>query len=1361
MLRRAVLLVATLALLLGACSRTNPSAPEVTVPPTVDGPALRGLAEVTFSDLSLERDTFSSQVTFHPLPGAEGQALTPVSGGLELGPATSGSFTYNGSVTTDNCTYTEGTRFLFASYPVRNADTDGTAYTVDRTNLTFLAINNGGDYGDNAVAALRDAGGNLFPVDTTALTFANCLKPTHQTDEDTNGEPQVNANGADMQVFSEAELSGLNIVNTGNISNVFPYGYVVRDIGGGRTLGADPPVGQFDGVITFAIRVPNSTTNFPQSFSLWFYVFENDETFVTEDITEQGDGSAETRADALGATTPIRLLGTSPTAPTTNPTVRLCQVRTAGPAAAPTGYLVAESGVICDFPDGRIYVDKSATGNADGSSWADAFTNLSDALEVARSSTIKEIWIANGTYYPDEGDNVTVVTTDTGTDPDTVVVTTGPANDNRNVTFYVPEDIKIYGGFAGSETSLSQRDPDANVVTLSGDIDKNNAFGSNAYHVFYLDGVTNVAIDNVTITAGQADEFGGADSFGGAMYNTSSSPTLTNITFSDNTARGGGAMANISNSNPTLTNVTFSGNSASNGGAMVNATGSSPTLTNVTFLGNTAEGNGGAISNNFNGRATLINVTFSGNTARFSGGAIYNVSVGSRVRLTNVVLWGNSANSGSQISHDNTSTGSLVINYSIVQGGNSGIVDASGGTAFNDGTGNIDANPNFVDAPSGNLRLGICSPAIDAGDSGATTFLTDLAGQPRFVDDAGVPDAGAGGTPRIDIGAFERQLDSGVALPSNVRVVDNDALISGDGRFWCRPYRYMQDALADARSDSSIEEIWVAAGTYYPDNGAATNSSGNPLTNPDNDRNATFAVPSGVKIYGGFSGIEGDPSARTFSSGPTIFSGDIDQGTAANAYHVFYLDGVTNVTIDSVTITAGQADGFSNDRGGAMHNVGSSPTLTNVTFSDNTAGEGGAMYNDSSSPTLTNVTFSDNSAEEFGGGAMYNDSSSPTLTNVTFSNNTALSETVADGGQGGAMYNRGGSPTLTDVTFSDNSAFNGGGAMHNVGSSPTLTDVTFSGNTALGGPLVADDGKGGAMSNLFGASPTLTNVTFSDNSGFEGGAMYSIFRSSPTLTDVTFSDNRASNGGAMYNVSRSNPTLTDVTFSDNLGFEGGAMVNADSSPTLNNVTFSGNSASSGGAMYNFTNSSPTLTNVTFSSNSASGDGGAMFNSGSSPTLTNVTFTSNSANLSGGAMYNSNSSSPTLTNVILWGNTATNDGSQVYQDGGTLTISYSIVQDGDGGILDTSGSSTAFSNGADNLNADPLFVNAPSNLRLAAGSPAIDAGDNGSLPQDITDLDGDGNTTETLPLDLDNTPRVVDGNNDSTATVDMGAYEFQP
>jgi len=116
------------------------------------------------------------------------------------------------------------------------------------------------------------------------------------------------------------------------------------------------------------------------------------------------------------------------------------------------------------------------------------------------------------------------------------------------------------------------------------------------------------------------------------------------------------------------------------------------------------------------------------------------------------------------------------------------------------------------------------------------------------------------------------------------------------------------------------------------------------------------------------------------------------------------------------------------------------------------------------------------------------------------------------------------------------------------------------------------------------------------------------------------------------------------------------------------------------------------------------------------------------------------SSPMVTNCILWRNTPE-------QISGRAVITYSDIQGG--------------WRGEGNINADPCFVDPDSNdFHLLAGSPCIDAGENSSVPADIHDLDGDGNTTEPIPFDLDDNPRIVDGNSDGNSVVDMGAYEYE-
>ncbi|MFN8471225.1 MAG: choice-of-anchor Q domain-containing protein [Anaerolineae bacterium] len=893
-----------------------------------------------------------------------------------------------------------------------------------------------------------------------------------------------------------------------------------------------------------------------------------------------------------------------------------------------------------------IYVIPGGAGG--GTSWADG-KDLAAALSGAASGS--ELWVEAGAYKPTSGTD-------------------------RTATFALKDGVAVYGGFAGTETSRDQRNPQTNVTTLSGDIGTPNDASDNSYHVVTDSGTNNTAIlDGFTVRAGNANGntfdtvrgggmlnsgsptltnvtfSGNSASFGGGMYNNGGSLTLTNVTFSGNTATGdtafGGGMF-IAGGSLTLTNVTFSGNSASFGGGMYNYQ-SNPALTNVTFSGNSAYYAGGGMSNN-DSSPTLTNVTFSGNSASYdnsTGGGIDNES-GSPT-LTNVTFSGNSARTGGGMYNSSGSptihnsilwsdtggeiTGSATVTYSIVQQA----------TGVYPGTGNLNTDPLFVtpitvSAPTttGNLRLQVNSPAINVGNNSdiPSGVTTDLDGNPRII--------GAS----VDMGAYEALCPSDTPATLYVNAAVSGG--QGDGSSWANASPTLSFALARAQACSTVTQVWVAKGTYKP-------------AGPNGDRNATFALRNNLAVYGGFTSgqsslTDRDPNPATNG---TVLSGDLNGDDGANfanngdnSYHVVTGSGTDKTAIlDGFTVSGGNAnvgDTCPGACGGGMLNANnSSPTLKGVTFNGNSAGGGGGgMFNwNNSSPTLTNVTFSGNAATgTFGdGGGMLNlNNSSPTLTNVTFNSNSATGQY----GVGGGMENaNNSSPTLTDVTFNSNSATGEsgiglGGGMYNSGSSPTLSHVTFSGNST--------SYYGGGMYNDNNSSSTLTNVTFSGNSvSTDGGGMYNN-GSSPTLTNVTFSGNSASDaGGGMLN-NGSNPTLTNVTFSDNsASFFGGGMYNETSSPTLTGVTFSGNSAKYAGGMANRYESSPTVTDSVFSGNSATHYGGGMVSDHSTPTLTGVTFSSNSAQL-GGGMYNV-TSSPTLTNVTFSGNSASQDGGGLWTD----------------------------------------------------------------------------------------------------------------
>jgi len=315
-------------------------------------------------------------------------------------------------------------------------------------------------------------------------------------------------------------------------------------------------------------------------------------------------------------------------------------------------------------------------------------------------------------------------------------------------------------------------------------------------------------------------------------------------------------------------------------------------------------------------------------------------------------------------------------------------------------------------------------------------------------------------------------------------------------------------------------------------------------------------------------------AAGTYLEKITMKSGVVIQGAGQG---VSIIDGEGSgpvVTANGVN-SAAKLDGFTitngnTDAGGGMYNSNSSPTVSNCTFSGNTATvNGGGMYNYNSSPTVINCTFSENSASFIGiaeGGGMYNyNNSSPTVTNCTFTGNTS-------GYNGGGMSNIVSSPTVTNCNFSGNSADAHGGGMYNYNSSPTVTNCTFSENaTSLSA------GSGAGMSNK-GSSPTVSKCSFFNNhSGIWGGGMSNHSNSSPIVTSCIFLGNWAQdNGGGMYNEN-SSPTVTNCIFFKHQAMEGGGMYNYNSSPTVTNCTFSKNGGGDA-TLYNESNSSVTVTN---------------------------------------------------------------------------------------------------------------------------------------------------------------------------------------
>lgn len=161
----------------------------------------------------------------------------------------------------------------------------------------------------------------------------------------------------------------------------------------------------------------------------------------------------------------------------------------------------------------------SGTGGGNGSAWgASAYKYLRDALAqadviVGGGGTV-QVWVRAGTYKPDRSN------------------ASPGGTGSTSATFAMASGVGIYGGFAGNETLLSQRNPTTNVTILSGDLLGNDAqnfqfTSDNSLHVLTATGVSATAVlDGVTVSGGNANS-----TSGGGLLITNGSPTVATCTF--------------------------------------------------------------------------------------------------------------------------------------------------------------------------------------------------------------------------------------------------------------------------------------------------------------------------------------------------------------------------------------------------------------------------------------------------------------------------------------------------------------------------------------------------------------------------------------------------------------------------------------------------------------------------------------------------------------------------------------------------------------------------------------------------------------------------------------------------------------
>jgi hypothetical protein len=621
---------------------------------------------------------------------------------------------------------------------------------------------------------------------------------------------------------------------------------------------------------------------------------------------------------------------------------------------------------------GVIYVNASATGANNGTSWTDAFTSLSAAMEL--NCTNYDVWIAKGTYKP----TTKFDTNNSGT------------TDAREETFYINRDFKLYGGFAGTETALSQRNIAANPTILSGDIGTVNTNTDNAFHIILIEGdatssALNVTLDGLTLENANANFVAGAPNNinlnGGAIFCRNSTNgkhinlTVNECTIKNNFAYGGSVIyceaTNAGWINPTITKSIIHDNSiiATDGNLRFYTTSGGwiiPRITNCIFHSNNSTIITSATDDNSMGNAdiSVMNCTFANNTA---GNATIRLIETDRdiANVRNSIIWSNTAKrySGERLKFynsildDGTIDGTVHLYSSTVD-----TIDCK------------ETDPLFVDAANHNYRITLNSPARDYGLS------------------AGAPSTDIGGFPR----PYGNAVDLGVYEVAPFIYVKKSATGSNNGSSWANAYTNLQDAITNHIAGS---EIWVAAGTYYTDdvnNGGDLKSYSFNLSKDD------------IKIYGGFAGTETDINQRNIAANPTILSGDIGTKNVNtdNAYTIVKINptSASNIVLDGLTISDANCYGVGDLKGGGIYIYPAgngmiiSPTISNCTFSGHRAGSGGGVLAEqlttgTISPTFTNCLFKNNfgylgSCYASGGNAATNGVVNTTFYNCSFVDNS-------------------------------------------------------------------------------------------------------------------------------------------------------------------------------------------------------------------------------------------------------------------------------------------------------------------------------------------------------------------------------------
>jgi len=745
------------------------------------------------------------------------------------------------------------------------------------------------------------------------------------------------------------------------------------------------------------------------------------------------------------------------------------------------------SEVSCTVMVGNIwYVNNAVSGgNDEGTSWADAFDDLQEALDIA--DPCDEIWVAygNGPYYPTKL-----------TDP----------GDPCSASFELCEGVAVYGNFYGGEQHFGQRLMEEVFTTvLSGSIGVADDANDDCYHVIRCVDVNDVILDRLTIKYGYAR---GTEDKGGGIYCKNSRLTVRQCVLMEHIAENQGGGIYCENSELTVINCVLAWNEVGHyGGGIYCADSNDAVVSNCTFTGNWGD----------------------------YGKAIYNNN--SDIKIINSILWDNgSLNAGGEVYNNNSAP---IISYSDIYG--------SGGSGLNwdidlgeDGGGNIDIDPNLIDPNNDDYHLDPNSPGIDGGDpcfawgeepapNGSRINMGAYGNTPQATktwdsDNDGLsnPEETRQGTDPLDPDSDDDTMLDGWEYNQGLDPLVNDASedADDDGLTNLEEYQLGTKPLDNDSDDDAMPDGWeynqglnpllddaggdadtddlsnlgeYQAGTDPQDsdsdddtmldgweylysldplaNDAEQDKDGDGYTNiieyrresnPNDDSsvpaNLIMTVPedkSTIQAAIDWS-INGDviilkagkyyesinlagKAIKLQSEDPNdwqVIGATIIDGGQSGSVVNFSGAEEPNCLITGVSITGGYAEG-SGGQGGGIKGNGTGATIYRCIIYENYCAHGGGGIYDFDG-NISDCIIYQNSAAEVGGGLA---GCNGNIVNCVITQNSAA--------DGGGIYNVGsGDPNICNCTISGNTASDDGGGIYNYSCDPEVTNCIVWGNTA-------------------------------------------------------------------------------------------------------------------------------------------------------------------------------------------------------------------------------------------------------------------------------------------------------------------------